>query len=100
MKFIIFKFLLVITLICLSKADIPVHCLKSQIIGKWKFYAIEPNEIEKSDDLYNLLCGHEIPSKENTSYLSLAMTQAKSFNRTFVVEFTKDQAISEGKVII
>lgn len=99
MKFIILKFLLTIALLSFTKADLPIHCLKSNIIGKWKFYAIEPKEINKSDELYNLLCGHEMPSNEKTSHLSLAMTQTQSFKNKFEVEFTDGQAISGKKVL-
>ncbi len=99
MKFIILKFILTIALISFTKADLPIHCLKSNIKGKWKFFAIKEKEIKKPDELYNLLCGHEMPSNEKTSHLSLEMTQTESFEKTFEVEFTDDQAKSGDKVL-
>jgi hypothetical protein len=98
MKFLIFKIFLLITLICFHKADIPVHCKKSQVIGKWTFNATNP-EKKTIQDLYNHKCGHEMPSNENSSHLSLKYLNVEKFDRTFEVEFTTNEAISNSKVL-
>jgi hypothetical protein len=67
MKFVIAKILLVICIISYSKADLPVHCLKSQIQGKWTFHLTKAKEI-KLPELYKFSCGHQSPSNEKTSY--------------------------------
>ena len=48
-----------------SLCDIPVHCLKSQIAGKWKIFASVPTQIR---DLYQFTCGHSMPSHERNAY--------------------------------
>jgi hypothetical protein len=49
-----------------SLCDIPVHCLKSHIQGKWKIFASFPSEIS---DLYKHTCGHSMPSHEKDAYI-------------------------------
>jgi cathepsin C len=98
MKFIFFKILVAVTLISIHKADIPVHCLKSQIVGKWIFQATEPKE-RNIQELYDLKCGHEMPSHEKSSHLSLSYTSIENFDRSFEVEFTVDAVISNEKVL-
>jgi hypothetical protein len=48
-----------------SLCDIPVHCLKSQIQGKWKIFATNPTELS---NLYQFTCGHTMPSHERDAY--------------------------------
>ncbi len=53
--------------ICLYKADIPVHCLKTQIEGEWEFKATKP--VTKSiEGLYQMTCGNPNPSHESSAY--------------------------------
>jgi hypothetical protein len=49
------------------KCDIPVHCKKSQIEGEWMFKATKAVKKNK-EELYDLKCGHKLPSHESTSY--------------------------------
>lgn len=98
MKFVILKIFLFITLICFHKADIPVHCKKSQIIGKWTFQATVPKE-RTIQEMYDLKCGHEMPSNEKSSNLSLDYLNVEKFVNYFEVEFTPDEATSNGKVL-
>lgn len=56
-------------------SDIPTHCLKSQVTGKWKIKRTNP--IAKNlADLYSpeTLCGHKLPSNEKTSILATTLT--------------------------
>ena len=58
-------------MVCFIKADIPVHCVSSQIAGKWIFHLGKMKEMKTPSDKYKLTCFHDIPSNEKTSYLSL-----------------------------
>ena len=58
-----FIFLLIV--IKSSLCDIPVHCLKSQIQGKWKIFASYPTELS---NFYQFTCGHWMPSAEKDAY--------------------------------
>ncbi|KAF4675177.1 hypothetical protein FOL47_008184 [Perkinsus chesapeaki] len=52
---------MVLIIICfnwLSLADLPVHCLRHQIVGDWEFY-IGPSSTERSS------CGHKQPDVES-----------------------------------
>jgi hypothetical protein len=64
--------------------DIPVHCVKSQIEGEWKFKATEP--VTKSiEQLYDMTCGHPNPSHESSAYqmnMDLSL-----FEKEFSVKF-------------
>ena len=55
----------ILILIKSSLCDIPVHCLKSQIQGKWKIFASYPSELS---DLYQYTCQHTMPSHERDAY--------------------------------
>ena len=48
-----------------SLCDIPVHCLKSQIEGKWKIFATLPSTL---NNLYQWTCNHTMPSHERDAY--------------------------------
>lgn len=60
------KVLLLVSLIALAQCDLPVHCLKHQIVGKWRLY------VEKSH--HNgpglVTCGHDVPDHADTSYMA------------------------------
>jgi hypothetical protein len=67
MKFLLYATVIFLNLLNLYKLDIPVHCLKSQIIGDWKFKATKP--VKKSiDELYRMTCGNPNPSHESSAY--------------------------------
>lgn len=66
MKFI-FYFITLCLLISVQ-ADLPIHCLKSQTVGKWQFFLSAPSTNKTS--LENN-CGHEVPDHERSSYLSM-----------------------------
>jgi hypothetical protein len=102
MKFLLVK-IIIIAFLGLYKADIPTHCLKTQVIGEWEFKASKP--VKKSlHDLYDLKCGHTLPSHESTSYK--INVDLATFTETFKVEFKniddivykKDSTISSDLV--
>lgn len=73
LEFFIFTFL--IYFFQLVKTDIPVHCLKSQVIyiithqivGRWKFFLTVPAK-KTVPEQYQLTCGHSNPSHESSAY--------------------------------
>ena len=74
-----FLFLLVLILLTLSvKSDIPTHCLKSQVVGEWIFSRTEATE-KFLEDRYKLdnLCGHKLPSNQDTSINATKLNDAK-----------------------
>lgn len=61
----------------ITLCDIPVHCLKSQIAGRWKVYASRPN---RTDNLYSFTCGHTMPSHERDAYTHTRLIPELTFN--------------------
>ena len=57
-------------------ADLPIHCLKSQTHGVWKFEFSEP---KISPDHLKNTCGHNTPDREKTSFKALENSFAPSF---------------------
>lgn len=51
-----------------AKADLPVHCLKSEIAGKWEF---ELTKARKGFNYFKNKCGHRVPDDESSSYKSM-----------------------------
>jgi cathepsin C len=57
-------------------ADLPVHCVKHQIVGEWTLQLSKPAvKGNKRTKFINqghgiLTCGHDIPDSEATSYLA------------------------------
>ena len=81
--------ILILILWDVYKSDIPVHCLKSQIQGKWVFHATTP-EIKTMENLYKMTCGHTNPSKEANAYRT---TMDKTlFTQTFTVDLNHDSS--------
>ena len=72
-----FGIIYLIILIKSSLCDIPVHCLKSQIIGKWKIFASKPDVIS---NLYQFTCGHTMPSHERNAYTHTKIIPAYTFS--------------------
>lgn len=58
------KVILLALLLTLLRADLPVHCLKSQIVGKWQLHLAPPTLRGHGP----LACGHDIPDNPDTSY--------------------------------
>ena len=94
MKFLFIK-LVIVCLFSLYKSDIPVHCLKSQIVGEWEFKATKPVRKEIGE-LYKMTCGHNLPSHESSSYK--ASMEMSLFTEKFRVNLQKDNtAVYNGK---
>lgn len=49
-------------------ADVPNHCLKDYIVGKWEFQVRAPKKVESRHEVN---CGHEEPDNPITSWKSL-----------------------------
>jgi len=61
--------LILLVLICASvRADLPIHCLKEDIIGDWTF---ELTSIEEKTSLLLNACGHDFPDNPLTSYKAM-----------------------------
>ena len=70
-----------------TKSDLPVHCLKSQILGEWTLET--SSHIDTSDG--RVLCGHDSPDKASTSYKAfLDAFKAKS---SFKVDLKEDDTV-------
>jgi len=59
------------------RADLPVHCLKSQTHGKWKFDFTEPKGVSALENR----CEHDVPDLEKTSFKAME----KTFNSAFSI---------------
>lgn len=59
-----YRGLLVLVLLGLVSADLPVHCLKHQVVGKWKLFVGAP----QLNGMGQLACGHQVPDSDKTSY--------------------------------
>jgi cathepsin C len=53
------------SIIKLLYCDLPIHCLKNQITGKWLISAERPTDY---DDLYKFTCSHTLPSHERDAF--------------------------------
>ncbi len=49
-------------------ADLPIHCLQSQIVGEWTLQISQP-KFNIDPSFFN--CGHETPDNPSTSYLAM-----------------------------
>lgn len=78
-------------IVCLLKADIPTHCLKSQVTGKWEFKATKP--VKKSiAQLYKLTCGHPNPSHESSAHkMNMDLSE---FTERFEIDLQKSDDAS------
>jgi hypothetical protein len=88
MKFLLFKIVL-LCLFSIYKFDIPVHCLKSQIVGEWEFKATKPLK-KNIGELYQMTCGHANPSHESTA-LKFNMDE-KEFTENFTVTLSDNDS--------
>ena len=83
-------------------SDIPTHCLKSQVAGKWKFSLTAPQIMDREkniEKLYQLTCGHQVPSHEKSSYE--AAIDSQLFVNSIVIELKQNnEAILNNKVFI
>lgn len=73
------------------RSDLPIHCVKSQVVGQWKLEISEPQEVEFP---YKMNCGHENPDNPANSYLALR----DSFKPTtqFKVDLKDDTEVHEN----
>ncbi|CAD8121597.1 unnamed protein product [Paramecium sonneborni] len=60
------RFVILLCMIGFVVCDLPVHCLKHQVSGKWRLYLEKPTQ--KGVGL--LPCGHEVPDRAKTSYMA------------------------------
>ncbi len=75
------------------RADLPIHCLKSQVEGKWTFQLEE--KVKGLNPLENH-CGHSMPDDEKTSYLSKKDTFAPV--STLTLHLLPDGTVSANKL--
>ena len=73
-------FVMVLIATSTVKADIPVHCLKHQVTGNWKFELGRPMAF--TEDKKDHLCGHELPDNAETSdhMIPLNLWKTQLFN--------------------
>lgn len=83
---------LIICVIQFSLCDIPTHCKKGQVTGKWTFKATKSQTVDK-DSMYTFTCGHKNPSMTANAYL------ATIDESLFVEEFTVDLDDSDKATI-
>lgn len=91
------KFVLYITFIFILQtpcffADLPIHCLKSQTYGKWKFDLSTP--LKASNGLRNP-CGHHTPDFINSSFHSYP--PLFTHNSTITLELYPNGCLEEVK---
>jgi hypothetical protein len=77
------KLIMLLLLVGIIKSDIPTHCLKSQISGRWRFHLTEPHK-KDINGLYQHTCGHNLPSHESTSYK--ATINESLFTKSIIVD--------------
>lgn len=70
-----------------SFCDLPIHCLKSEIIGKWK---IEATKLYPIKNGHEMKCGHQEPSTENTSWNTKSNLP---FDNIFEIEIKDDDSV-------
>ena len=56
--------LLLVILCHVTLADLPVHCVKHQVVGKWKLLLGSAT----AQGVGMVPCGHEVPDRPETSY--------------------------------
>eukprot|EP01017_Pseudomicrothorax_dubius_P003919 TRINITY_DN1067_c0_g1_i1.p1 TRINITY_DN1067_c0_g1~~TRINITY_DN1067_c0_g1_i1.p1 ORF type:complete len:550 (+),score=154.87 TRINITY_DN1067_c0_g1_i1:109-1758(+) len=89
------KFRQIVLLICLGlfvtnlRADLPVHCLKHQIVGKWSFQVTKPAKLSSGHDNR---CGHDEPDNPSTS--NMAMKGEFKPHLTFEANIQSDDTVS------
>jgi hypothetical protein len=91
--------LLILINAVIIKSDIPTHCLKSQVIGKWNFELSNPSPKSLSE-LYQHTCGHKLPSNEKTSHLVVIKPEDYPYKNVTISLLNDNQATWGSKVII
>ena len=105
MKFItskdycIYSLLLIILLFSSTKEDLPVHCLKSQIVGEWSFTLGKTTKLSSPSEKYSFTCEHAIPSHESTSYLTNDKKDKLQKEKVINVSFFKDNTFTSSNNI-
>lgn len=83
-------FLILFLFFGLFKCDLPLHCVSSDIIGLWNFDLTKYlGEFEQ-----RVLCGHDSPSKESTSWKSI--DQDFKWEDSIEIELKKDHTVNSG----
>ena len=72
------------------KADLPVHCLKHQIVGSWNLFLTSSLTKDPSE---KLSCGHTSPDHQSTSYL--AMIDEFESSITLSLKLGQDDTVKE-----
>lgn len=75
------------------KADLPIHCLRSQVLGSWKLFITEPTDSNKT-----LTCGHETPDDPARSYLALRSDFAPS--QVYTVSLEKEHQVKHNGSVV
>ena len=89
MKFaVLFFCVFFLYLLRFHKADIPTHCLTSQIHGKWIFKSTPTQDYSSLKSLYTLKCG----IKDHTSVTSIMNQEYpdNKFTDNFEIELNRD----------
>lgn len=74
----------------LLKADLPVHCLKHQIVGSWDFFLTAAITTDSSE---RVTCEHESPDSPLTSFL--AMSETFHTDTTISLNLQHDDSVKE-----
>ena len=85
--------LLIFHLITIHLCDLPIHCIKNDIIGEWKFSLGETTNIKSTKDKYDFTCFHEMPSKEKSSYLTFNKRNKLNIINGIKVNFKEDNTV-------
>ena len=72
------------------KADLPVHCLKHQIVGTWNLLLTVPLTSDPSE---RVTCEHDSPDSPRTSHL--AMKDNFNADKTITLELKNDDSVHE-----
>lgn len=59
--------IIAIATVGIVQCDLPVHCVKHQVVGRWRLQTSEP----KLDGQGPLTCGHHVPDNQKTSYQAM-----------------------------
>jgi hypothetical protein len=92
------KLILLILLVGIIKSDIPTHCLKSQVTGRWRFHLTEPHK-KDINGLYQHTCGHNLPSHESSAYKA-TLTESQIVKSIIVDLRSNNEAYLGDKVLL
>jgi cathepsin C len=61
------RLIIILILVSYTLQDLPVHCLKHEIVGTWTIKTTDLFAVQSGHDMK---CGHSEPSSEDSSYLA------------------------------